>query len=138
MGTSCTVPFRILYIFSKVNGVFPYRTLYPANVQGTIEVIRLASRRKIKSLHYVSTMSVFPSSKETCTEDFSPSNADDMLNSSGYSQSKWVAGNPVTSIRLFLTSPCRKNCHFGKKSRSANCHLQTRLVFFQQNNHQLI
>jgi thioester reductase-like protein len=41
-----------------VNGLFDYRALKAANVGGTIEILRLAVQDKIKSLHYVSTISV--------------------------------------------------------------------------------
>ncbi len=42
-----------------VNFLYPYRVLKPANVTGTIEVLRLAATSKVKPLHFVSTISVF-------------------------------------------------------------------------------
>ena len=44
-----------------VNFVYPYQVLKPANVAGTIEVLRLATQTKVKPLHFVSTVSVFDS-----------------------------------------------------------------------------
>jgi len=42
-----------------VNFIHPYKTLEAANVLGTQEVLRLASCGRIKTVHYVSTISVF-------------------------------------------------------------------------------
>ena len=44
-----------------VNFVDPYPALKPINVTGTVEVLRLATRTKVKPLHFVSTISVFDS-----------------------------------------------------------------------------
>ncbi len=44
-----------------VNFVYPYAVLKPVNVTGTVEVLRLAARAKVKPVHFVSTISVFDS-----------------------------------------------------------------------------
>lgn len=44
-----------------INYVYPYSALKPTNVLGTQEILRLASRTKIKSVHYISTIAVFES-----------------------------------------------------------------------------
>jgi hypothetical protein len=45
-----------------VHWLYPYETLKAGNVLGTVEVLRLASTLRLKSVHYVSTTSVFDSS----------------------------------------------------------------------------
>lgn len=44
-----------------VNLIFPYSTLKPVNVTGTVEILRLAAQTKIKSVHFISSVSVFRS-----------------------------------------------------------------------------
>jgi amino acid adenylation domain-containing protein/thioester reductase-like protein len=94
-----------------VNFVYPYRRLCPANVGGTLEVLRLATRRRSIPLHYVSTVSVFDSRPyfdgRTILETEEPGHAAGLLY--GYAQTKWVAeklvaeagrrGLPVTIYR---------------------------------------
>src|SRR5262249_24595470 len=46
---------------ASVNFVQPYSLLRPANVMGTIEVLRLAALSRNKHVEYVSTLSVFGS-----------------------------------------------------------------------------
>ena len=45
---------------ASVNWVYPYEALKPANVLGTQEMLRLASRHGTKPMHFVSTLGVFP------------------------------------------------------------------------------
>ncbi|MEH2041209.1 non-ribosomal peptide synthetase [Nostoc sp.] len=76
-----------------VNHVYPYALLKAANVQGTEEVLKLASLSKIKPVHFISTTSVFSSEKyfqvgvvkENDALEYSQGLA------GGYVQSKWVA-----------------------------------------------
>lgn len=51
----------IYHCASTVNFVYPYNRLKPTNVQGTREIIRLASNGKVKTLHYISTLAVYGS-----------------------------------------------------------------------------
>lgn len=93
-----------------INYVYPYSALKATNVLGTQEILRLASRVKIKPVHYISTIAVFESSAyagKVVTE------SDPLVHSEGmklaYSQSKWVAekllmiardrGIPITIYR---------------------------------------
>ncbi|HRB21128.1 MAG TPA: amino acid adenylation domain-containing protein [Nitrosomonas sp.] len=76
-----------------VNFIQPYAVLKSANVDGTREVLRLACAQKSKSVHYVSTLSVF---SEVLKADQPGFSEDDPLDvnaklSNGYGQSKWVA-----------------------------------------------
>jgi thioester reductase-like protein/FkbM family methyltransferase len=83
-----------------VNFVYPYSALKAANVLGTQEVLRLACHRKVKPVHYVSTLSVFESpeysDKKVFYEHERPINEG---LSNGYSQSKWVAEQLVMIAR---------------------------------------
>jgi thioester reductase-like protein len=83
-----------------INYVYPYSALKPTNVLGTQEILRLASKVKIKPVHYVSTIAVFESPAywgKTVTE------SDPLTHSEGfnlaYSQSKWVAEKLVMTAR---------------------------------------
>ncbi|WP_199694100.1 thioester reductase domain-containing protein [Sorangium cellulosum] len=105
-----------------VNLLNDYEAHRAVNVAGTVELLRLASRGRPKSLHHLSTLSVFPESARAraagkIPEDAEPSEAS--LPTDGYSQSKWVAerllsqgrsrGIPVTLYRLGEVMP-----HSGK------------------------
>jgi thioester reductase-like protein len=84
----------ILHNGALVDFVRPYALLKPANVDGTTEILRLASSGRRKPVHFISTLSVFPPLKhgesrierEDSDLDFLP----DRLHG-GYAQSKWVA-----------------------------------------------
>ncbi|MCS6902402.1 MAG: thioester reductase domain-containing protein, partial [Myxococcales bacterium] len=84
----------ILHNGALVDFVRPYTLLRPTNVNGTIEILRLASLERKKPVHFVSTLSVFPPlrngesrvEQEDSDLDFPP----DRLHG-GYAQSKWVA-----------------------------------------------
>ncbi|WP_017839279.1 non-ribosomal peptide synthetase [Methylotuvimicrobium buryatense] len=90
-----------------VNFVQPYGFLKPANVLGSVEVLRMATTERPKAIHYVSTLSVFagkPNSPAGFAETDEP-----LLNASltgGYAQSKWVAEAIVRSAgsRGFFTT----------------------------------
>ncbi|MCX7594875.1 MAG: amino acid adenylation domain-containing protein, partial [Fischerella sp.] len=84
-----------------VNFVYPYEQLKAANVLGTQEVLRLASLIKIKSVHYISTLSVFPAQSNSEVQVFSEQDSleHDGILQSGYAQSKWVAEKLVAIAR---------------------------------------
>jgi thioester reductase-like protein len=75
---------------AQVHFLLPYHALRAANVGGTHEVLRLAALRRIKPVHYVSTIGVFPPrpGAADATEQDTPS-AQGLAG--GYNQSKWVA-----------------------------------------------
>jgi thioester reductase-like protein len=57
---------EIYHCGAVVNGVFPYDVLKAHNVNGTVEIISLASLRKLKKVHHISTIGVcFMKSLET-------------------------------------------------------------------------
>ena len=74
-----------------VNFLYPYEVLKDANVLGTQEVLRLATQIRLKPVHYVSTLSVFPAHEHMrrITESTEPDSWKGLQG--GYSQSKWVA-----------------------------------------------
>ncbi|HYO60253.1 non-ribosomal peptide synthetase/type I polyketide synthase [Archangium sp.] len=91
-----------------VNFLYPYESLRAANVLGTREILRLATRTRAKTLHYVSTVSVLPLGRKDPIREDEPLDVPTSL-VGGYSQSKWVAeklvreasrrGLPVTILR---------------------------------------
>ncbi len=96
---------------AMVNFVYPYHALRAVNVESTHEVLRLASTKKLKPVHFVSSLSVFIKGdlreRSLCYED---ANLEEVgVPFGGYGQSKWVAegmmraaaerGVPVTIFR---------------------------------------
>ncbi len=96
---------------AMVNFVYPYRALKPVNVESTHEVLRLASARRLKPVHFISSISVFMKQELTAEGVFYEDA--DLIEAGvpygGYGQSKWVAeglvraaggrGIPVTIFR---------------------------------------
>jgi amino acid adenylation domain-containing protein/thioester reductase-like protein len=83
----------IIHNGAMVNFVYPYHAHKAANVLGTQEILRLASRVKLKPVHHVSTLSILYSrgvnDGRVYRED---SNLDEVgAPFGGYAQSKWVA-----------------------------------------------
>lgn len=78
------------------NFTHPYSTLKPINVEGTRQILALASQHRRKTLHYISTLGVFEStffSKKVIQEtDELPESRGQSF---GYTQSKWVAEKMV-------------------------------------------
>ena len=95
-----------------VNFIHPYKQMKAINVIGTQEVLRLASLIKVKPVHFVSTLSVFPAQSDSEVQVFREKDylEHGEILESGYAQSKWVAeklvaialsrGLPVSIHRL--------------------------------------
>jgi len=81
----------IYHCAANVNHVFPYKILKSSNVLGTVEIIKLARLKKIKPIHFISTVGSASKSdhKNTLIEDFP--NPDVIKSPMGYYQSKWVS-----------------------------------------------
>jgi len=85
-----------------VNWVFPYSKVRASNVQGTVEIIKLAVSKTLKTLHFVSTIGAASESEDDLPEELK-------LMTNGYVVSKWVAekfvrkcgaaGLPITIYR---------------------------------------
>ncbi|MFI9203103.1 amino acid adenylation domain-containing protein [Streptomyces sp. NPDC053048] len=77
---------------ARVNFLYPYEQLRPANVDGTREVIRIAAPRRVP-VHFVSTVAVVAgfgtAGVREVDEDLPPAHADGLT--MGYAESKWVA-----------------------------------------------
>ena len=100
---------------AQVNWLQPYGALKPVNVNGTVELLRLAALYRTVPLHHVSTTGVYagPVKPGVPLRVSDPAGPGDAL-PSGYTQSKWVAeeiiglarkrGLPVTIYRVDLIS----------------------------------
>jgi myxalamid-type nonribosomal peptide synthetase MxaA len=85
-----------------VNMVYSYQEMKATNVLGTQEIVRLAASHKIKPLHYVSTLNVFPHKGETRVQHVREQESIDEYQEyvrGGYAQSKWVAEKIVMIAR---------------------------------------
>ncbi|MCG8337755.1 MAG: thioester reductase domain-containing protein, partial [Proteobacteria bacterium] len=113
-----------------LNFAQPYQVMKPANVKGTVEIIRLACDKRTKTLHYISTLSKLAQTAPdpgSLVENKRYTHAEtvydqDYINRNGfnvgYHQSKWVAdelvteaskrGVPTTIFRPSLISGERK------------------------------
>jgi len=77
----------------RVNFIYPYSHMRPANVDGTREIIRMAGRYRNIPVHYTSTMAVvagFGTAGVRHVDEDTPAGYPDHL-SVGYVESKWVA-----------------------------------------------
>ncbi len=76
-----------------VNFLYPYAALKNPNVQGTREVIRMATQYRIKPVHYMSTISVLSSlgfaGSRSVDENVELALPDKLF--MGYTESKWVS-----------------------------------------------
>lgn len=106
----------------QVNFLAPYQHLEAANVNGTREVLRLATLKRVKPVHLISTLGVYLTEDRlgtTVRESDAPPRPDSQHG--GYNQSKWVAeqlgllararGLPVAIYRpARITGDSRSGC----------------------------
>ncbi|UQI46233.1 amino acid adenylation domain-containing protein [Streptomyces sp. HU2014] len=82
----------IVHNGARVNFLYPYEQLRPANVDGTREIIRIAAPRRVP-VHFVSTVAVVAgfgtAGVREVDEDLPLAHADGLT--MGYAESKWVA-----------------------------------------------
>ena len=87
---------------AAINLIYPYSALRNANVLGTQELLKLATQTRVKPVHFISTMDVFqtsnPFSSNLIRED-DPLNPHEAIYFDGYTKSKWVSEQMVTSAR---------------------------------------
>lgn len=96
----------IVHIGAKMDPFAPYSALEPINVNGTLELIRLAGYRGLP-LHFISTTSVFPLGRQQTWPEDIPDRGKiaelaDLLQASGadaYSRSKLAAESLVWQAR---------------------------------------
>ncbi|MFI1436639.1 amino acid adenylation domain-containing protein [Streptomyces lydicus] len=82
-----------------VNFTFPYEAMKPANVHGTEELLKLATRRQLKAFHFVSSVDVFmgTGAERPFTEVDLPDKPKRIP--TGYPRTKWVAEKLVVLAR---------------------------------------
>ncbi|MDQ3406017.1 MAG: thioester reductase domain-containing protein, partial [Actinomycetota bacterium] len=95
-----------------VNLVLDYTAHRPSNVEGTVEILRLAATARTKPVHFVSTLGTVPVGDGVVAEDRAPSSAHP---EDGYGQSKLVGerlmeaaaerGIPVAVYRIGEVMP---------------------------------
>jgi len=84
----------IFHCGSLVNYVYSYNVMKPSIVNGTHEILRMASMHHAKPVHYISTNGIFIGKNENCCENHHiDTYADHLLG--GYEQAKWVAEKMV-------------------------------------------
>jgi amino acid adenylation domain-containing protein/thioester reductase-like protein len=77
---------------AMVNLVFPYLSHKPVNVDGTIEILQFAARKRIKPVHFISSLSVLHT-PNAHREDILWEDTDldkHGVPMGGYAQSKWI------------------------------------------------
>ncbi|MFF4215240.1 amino acid adenylation domain-containing protein [Streptomyces nondiastaticus] len=88
----------IVHNAARVNFLYPYEALRPANVDGTREIVRLAGPRRVP-VHFLSTVAVVAgfgtAGVRTVDEDLPLDHADGLT--MGYAESKWVAEGVLRS-----------------------------------------
>jgi len=92
---------QIIHCGALVNFILPRSSLKKINVDGTVELLRLATRYKLKRFNYVSTVSVFPTIAKNLQKKFYENES---INQplpivGGYPQSKWVAEKLIQIAR---------------------------------------
>ena len=80
----------IFHCGSLVNYVYSYKVMKPSIVNGTHEILRLASMYHSKPVHYISTNGIFIGKNKNCAENRNIDGYADHL-IGGYEQAKWVA-----------------------------------------------
>ena len=84
-----------------VNFTYPYQVLKPINVQGTSEALRLASRHRVKAVHFISSVAVFSprvfAGGGCAYEDRELEHTVGLFG--GYGETKWVAEQIVNLAR---------------------------------------
>ncbi|WP_121968876.1 amino acid adenylation domain-containing protein [Leptolyngbya sp. BC1307] len=95
----------IYHVGAMVNFVKPYSALAATNVQGTYEILRLASQGRLKPVNYISTVGVFGATAyftglQTVYENDNVDLSRDFLCwDDGYAQTKWAAEKLILAAR---------------------------------------
>ncbi|MFF8393078.1 amino acid adenylation domain-containing protein [Streptomyces sp. NPDC016172] len=91
----------VVHSAAMVNLLFDYDAHRPANVLGTLEILRFLSTGRRKHLHHISTLGIFP---EDALDEARISERAELVETAipldGYVQSKWVAEELVLRARL--------------------------------------
>ncbi len=76
---------------AMVNLARSYRAHRTTNVLGTVEILRLATTRRLKAVHFISTLGVFPAAAPGAGRCLEGPVGNERPPSDGYTRSKWVA-----------------------------------------------
>jgi len=89
----------IIHCGAQVNTMASYVTVRNSNVQGTLEVIKFATHKISKAIHYVSTLSAAykKDAYGNFTEEFPDADLGNLVG--GYAISKWVSERLLTQIK---------------------------------------
>ena len=89
----------VVHSGAVVNFVYNYEMLRNENVIGTGRILKFASTKKIKPVHFISSIAIFGvGAKETEVDEMFPLNISE-LPRSGYNQTKWAADVLVNNAR---------------------------------------
>ncbi|MEV7192284.1 amino acid adenylation domain-containing protein [Streptomyces sp. NPDC093510] len=92
----------IYHCGAHVNSLLPYGRLSAANVEGTRELLRLATHGGAKAFHHISSDAVFDAYgylRQSRIYEDEPLAHADTLYGGGYAESKWVADQLVADAR---------------------------------------
>lgn len=114
---------EIFHSAAWLNTVYPYEALKEANVGGTQQVLKLATRGAGKFLHHISTMAVFPIGREHHGAVLKEESADESVGlPAGYCESKWVAERIVERVAgLGLPTAIYRPGFISGQSRTGDC-----------------
>jgi len=89
----------IYHCGAQVNTMASYTNLRNSNVLGTLEVIKFATHKVDKAIHYISTLSTAYklNAEGEYSEEFPDANVDQLTG--GYAISKWVSERLLTQIK---------------------------------------
>lgn len=88
----------IYHSAAEVHYLHPYAALKQSNVDGTVEVLRMACIERVKPVHYISTLAVALAADHEGTI-YEDEPAQICTSIKGYDQSKWVAEMIVAEAR---------------------------------------
>ncbi len=91
----------VLHSAAQVNHLKPYHLLKKANVDGTLEILKLCiTQKEVIPLHYVSTISILVTDfthSNAFTEDDIPETLSEIQN--GYIKSKWISEHVLRKMQ---------------------------------------
>ncbi|HEX4045511.1 MAG TPA: amino acid adenylation domain-containing protein [Gammaproteobacteria bacterium] len=89
----------IYHCGAQVSIMAAYNKLRDSNVQGTIEIIKFATTKKDKPIHYISTLSAaYKKDEQGClVEEFPDETYSDLFG--GYAISKWVSERLLSQVK---------------------------------------
>lgn len=81
----------IIHNAAEAKWTQPFSKLKPVNVLGSLEILRLACRARIKPVHYICTIGVYPRNGRSVEREVEVEIGETEHLSGGYCQTKWIA-----------------------------------------------